>query len=65
VAKDAGDTTREEALKWSRNRLMVESANSWAWLAVATLAQCEEWEARLEELKQFPSGDDSRGSDSE
>jgi hypothetical protein len=62
MAKDAGDSVREEMLTRNRKVFIRRSAVSWAKLVRTTLEDREEWESQLEELEVMPSGSDIEDS---
>jgi hypothetical protein len=62
MAKEAGDTDREEVLTRNRKMIITRAALSWAKLVRTTLEDREEWESQLEELEVMPSGSDTEDS---
>jgi hypothetical protein len=58
MAKEAGDSVREEILRRNRKVFITRSAVSWANLVRTTLEDREEWESQLQELEVMPSGSD-------
>jgi hypothetical protein len=62
MAKEAGDSVREEVLTRNRKVFIRRSAVSWAKLVRTTLEDWEEWESQLEELEVMPSGSDIEDS---
>jgi hypothetical protein len=62
MAKEAGDSVREEVLMRTRKVFITRSAVSWAKLVRTTLEDREEWESQLQELEIMPSGSDTEDS---
>jgi hypothetical protein len=62
MAKESGDSVREEILRRNRKVFITRSAVSWANLVRTTLEDREEWESQLEELEVMPSGSDTEES---
>ena len=62
MAKEAGDSVREDILRRNRKVFITRSAVSWAKLVRTTLEDREEWESQLQDLEMMPSGGDTEDS---
>jgi hypothetical protein len=62
MAKEAGNSVREDILRRNSKVYITRSAVSWAKLVRTTLEDREEWESQLQELEVMPSDSDTRDS---